>query len=141
MKRVIALCIVSFSVFVSVFFSGCSFMQNLYNDYYTETRDARNSDISNFNCVITSSRNATISFIVKTDIEDLRVKVVATGNDKTILDSMIKDMGDVIEGQQYIIEYVLPDNGITVNKKIDTIEFSVFSGTVSYYNGPGIYVQ
>ena len=99
----------------------------------THTRAAYKYDIDNVDFVYTSDyRSVSIRFVAKNNIEDLVVKAVLKDSTGFLLDSQIITVGDVIEGQQYIVTATLPNNTITAGKVIKTCEFNVHSGTVSY---------
>lgn len=109
---------------------------------YTQTRAANRYDIDNVDFVYSSNyRSVSIRFVAKNDIEDLVVKSVMKDSTGFLLDSQVITVGDVIEGQQYIVTSTLPDNTITNGKVIKSCEFSVYSGTVSYSTAPGLYLN
>ncbi len=96
------------------------------------TRAARNNDLGNVNMVFPSGREVTVSFVPYYDITALKIQVIVKDDIETMLDSKVITVGDVIDGQQYVIEYLLPDNDITYGKRIETCEIKVYSGTIYY---------
>ncbi len=119
-----------------------STLEQSYEEQYTRSRDAKNSDLTNVDFVYANDyRSVSIRFVPKNDIEGLKVQAKLSTSTGFLLDSQIITVGDVIEGQQYVVNSILPDNSITEGKVIKTCEFSVYSGTVYYSVAPGIYLN
>lgn len=107
---------------------------------YTRSRTASNDDIGNVDFIFAKDyRSVTIRFISEQDIENLQVRVKHTTSTGFLLDSQIISVGNVYEGQQYIITSILPDNALTEGKVIKSCELNVFGGTVYYSVAPGLY--
>lgn len=91
-----------------------------------------NSDIQNVDFVYADDyRSVTIRFVAVCNITNLQVKVVMKNSDGFLLDSQVIAVGNVIKGQQYLVKATLPDNEITNGKRIKTVIFDVYGGTIN----------
>lgn len=92
---------------------------------------AKNGDISNVNFTYASDyRSVTIRFVASEDIDDLKLEVKLKDSTGTLLDTQIVAVGDTVDGQQYSVTVLLPENTTTQGKVIKTTEMNVYSGTL-----------
>lgn len=97
-------------------------------------RSARTSDITMDSNLDLASFGGKYVILPQTDIEDLEITINYLDNDRKILDSIVKRLGDVKQGVQVSFSVSLFDLGLSVawNTKYET--YAVTGGTVSYFS-------
>ena len=121
-----------------VFVSGCSVFFRQPNGNNVEikllTRAANNKDILMTGETDFSSLGAKYTVTPQCDIDGLELKIKVCDKKDTILKTYTKYLGNVVKGVQVAFTISLEDLGLINSLKASYLEWSVVSGTVSYYN-------
>lgn len=128
---VFAIVIVAILVFMRV----CDNASNEDNkDGGLTTRSARNGDISfEDGSDISISLSAVLYFTPNVDIDNLEITLNFMDDDRNVLTTQVKSVGDVQEGGRYSISYSLSDLGLSVIFQCTALSWRVTGGTVSYF--------
>ena len=134
MKKLLSLLCAFLMIFVCV---GCN-----KKDIPSESSSSRIIDAAEghlYTQVIKESdTTACIRIIPRNDITDLVIIIKSyyywyalEQKFERLLESRVESLGDVVQGQQYIINYVLPKNSFTENSIISEIIIEVKSGKIT----------
>lgn len=96
------------------------------------TRDANNNDI-NFNVYKESILEIQYTIIPKVDIKNLQLTIKIKDENNNILNTQIKNIGNVIKGNQYFFTISLSELSLTGYFNADSFSISTTGGTVSYF--------
>ncbi len=74
------------------------------------------------------------SFIPKKDIKNLQITINIKDDESTVLNTQIKNLGNVIEGNQYFFTVKLTELSLSGFFDANNLTMAVTGGTVSYFS-------
>lgn len=97
------------------------------------TRNANNNDIS-LNRYKESLLEIQYTFIPKVDIKNLQLTIRIKDEDNNVINTQVKNLGNVIEGNQYFFSLSLTELSISGYFDANYISITTTGGTVSFFD-------
>ncbi len=133
-KALLIILLILISIFAIVKIGECVNSKNLNNDgtLNITSRSANNSDI-NIDLSTEFSFSMNYELIPKTDIKNLQLTFTFMDNNRNVITTKTKNVGNVTEGTKYTVTISLTEFSLTEIFNIQYAQCNVTGGTVSYF--------